>query len=224
MEKLAIIEAVKKAKAAKKKGKFTQTIDLIINLKELDLTKEESKLNEIIQLPRGRFKPAKICAFVGPELKDSAEKFCDVVILSDNFSKWTEARKNKKLARQYDFFIAQANIMPAVAKTFGKFLGVLGKMPNPKAGQIVPPKANIEPLVKRLKNSIKVIIKKSPVIQCGVGNEKMKDEEIADNINAVLERITAKLPRGKHNISSIMVKATMGSPIKIGGESGSETK
>ena len=222
MEKSAIIEAVKKAKAAKKKGKFTQTIDIAVNLKEIDIEKEESKINELLQLPHARAKPAKICAFVGPELKDDAEKLCDVVILSDNFSKWTEARKSKKLARQCDYFIAQANVMPDVAKTFGRFLGVLGKMPNPKAGQIVPPKANIEPLVKRLKNSVKLVIKKAPVIFCGVGNESMTDEQIADNITAVLERLHVRLPRGKHNIANVIVKTTMGSPVKIGEESGKE--
>jgi len=224
MEKSAIIEAVKKAKAAKKKGKFTQTIDIAVNLKELDIEKEEGKVNEILQLPHARAKPAKVCAFVGHELQDSAEKFCDVVILSDTFSKWTEKRKSKKLARQCDYFIAQANVMPAVAKTFGRYLGVLGKMPNPKAGQIVSPKANIEQLVKKLKNSIKLVIKKAPVIFCGVGNETMTDEQLADNISAVLERLHTKLPRGKHNIANVIVKTTMGAPVKIGEESGNEAE
>jgi len=222
MEKKDIISAVQKAKAAKKKGKFTHSIDLIINLKELDITKEEGKIDELIELPHGRAKPAKICAFVGPELKESASKLCDVVIIADDFPKWTEARKCKKLARECDFFIAQANIMPAVAKTFGRFLGVLGKMPNPKAGQIVPPKANIEPLIKKLKNSIKITTKKAPVIHCGIGNEKMSDEEIANNINAVLERLKTRLPKGEHNIASIIIKTTMGAPIRIGEKHGKE--
>lgn len=224
MEKSAIIEAVKKAKAAKKKGKFIQTIDIAVNLKELDISKEEGKINELIQLPHGRSKPAKVCAFVGPELREQASKLCDVVIPAAEFPKWSEARKNKKLAREYDFFIAQANVMPAVAKTFGRFLGVIGKMPNPKFGQIVPPKANIEPLVKRLKASVNLVIKKSPVIPCGVGNEKMSDEQVAENINAILERLKSKLPRGKHNIANVIVKTTMGSPVKIGEISNEETK
>jgi len=222
MEKKSIVEAVKKAKAAKKKGKFTQTIDLIINLKEIDVKKENERVEELVALPNGRSKPAKICAFVGAELKEAAEKFCDKVILSDDFAKWGDKRKNKKLARECDYFIAQANVMPLVAKTFGRFLGVLGKMPNPKFGQIVPPKANLEPLVKRLKNSVRIVAKKSPVIHCGVGNEKMTDEELAENILAVLEAVKHKLPKGEHNIASVLVKTTMGAPVKIGEESGKE--
>lgn len=223
MEKKAIIEAVKKAKAAKKKGKFTQTIDLIVNLKEIDITKEDSKINELVQLPHGRAKPAKICAFVGPELNDQAAKVCYKTILSDDFAKWDEARKSKKLARECDYFIAQANIMPAVAKTFGRYLGVLGKMPNPKVGQIVPPKANLSPLIAKLKSSINLAIKKTPTISCGIGNESMTDEQIAENINMIVERLYAKLPRGKHNITSILIKTTMGAPVKIS-EDGNETK
>ena len=221
MEKSAIIEAVKQAKAAKKKGKFIQTIDVIVNLKEIDLNKPESKVDELVQLPKGRGKPAKVCALVGPELKDDAEKLCDITIISDNFTKWTDARKVKKLARQCDYFIAQANIMPDVAKTFGRFLGVLGKMPNPKAGQIVAPKANIEPLVERLRNSVRLTIKKAPTIPCAVGTEKMIDEDVAENIHAIIERLHSKLPRGKHNIGNILIKTTMGSPVKIG-ENGKE--
>ncbi|MBD3262837.1 50S ribosomal protein L1 [Candidatus Woesearchaeota archaeon] len=219
MEKKHIIEAVKQAKAAKKKGNFIQTIDLIANLKEIDVSKED-KIEEFVKLPKGRAKPAKVCAFIGPELKDQASEVCDEVILSDNFSKWSNKRKCKKLARNCDFFIAQANIMPQVAKTFGKYLGVLGKMPNPKAGQIVPPKTNLKPLVEKLKNSVRVTVKKAPVVFCGVGNEKMSDDDIAENAIKVLNRLKSKLPRKKHNIGSVLIKTTMGKPIKIGEKSG----
>ncbi|MEM4248404.1 MAG: 50S ribosomal protein L1 [Candidatus Nanoarchaeia archaeon] len=214
MERNQILEAIKKIKEGEKR-KFAQTIDLAINLKEIDINKEEGKLEEFLPLPHGRAKPAKIAAFVGPELKEHATKFCDFFILSDDFSKWNDARKIKKLAREYDFFIAQANIMPDIAKTFGRFFGPVGKMPNPKAGLVVPPKANLEPLVKNLRKTIKVAIKKAPVILCAVGSETMADEQIADNIMAVLERVKTKLPKAQHNIANIIIKTTMGKPVKI---------
>jgi len=215
MEKTQILGAIKKARETEKKKKFTQTFDLAINLKEIDINREEGKLDEYLSLPQGRSKPAKVCAFVGPELKPQAEKFCDFFILSDDFEKWTEVRKIKKLARDYDYFIAQANIMPAIAKAFGRYFGPVGKMPSPKAGHVVPPKANLEPLVKGLKNTIKVGIKKAPVILCAVGSESMTDEQIADNILAVLERVKSKLPKAQHNISNIIIKTSMGKPVKV---------
>ena len=214
MERNQILDAIKKTKEAEKR-KFAQTIDLAINLKEIDVNKEEGKLEEYMPLPHGRAKPAKIGAFVGPELKEQATKFCDFFILSDDFGKWNDARKIRKLAREYDFFIAQANIMPDIAKAFGRYFGPVGKMPNPKAGLVVPPKANLELLTKNLKKTVKVMIKKAPVILCAVGSETMTDEQIADNILAVLERVKSKLPKAQHNISNIIIKTTMGKPQKV---------
>jgi large subunit ribosomal protein L1 len=215
MDKVKIIEALKQVRAQEKKRKFVQTIDVAFNLKELDLNKEEAKLEEFVQLPHGRAKPAKICAIVGQELIEQAKKFCDLAILSDDFPNWDDKRKVKKLAREYDYFLGQANMMPQIAKVFGRYFGPVGKMPNPKAGQIVPPKGNIEPVVKNLRSLIKVAIKKAPVIHCAIGSEKMTDEQLADNLLTVFERLKSKLPRAQHNIANVCVKTTMGQTVKV---------
>lgn len=121
-DKARVLEAIKKSRDGEKRN-FSQTIELIINLKELDLKKEEAKIEEFIELPAGRGKPARVCAFVGPELKDSAKKVCDDFVLSDDFDS-LDKRKIRKLARANDFFIAQANIMPLIAKIFGRYLSL----------------------------------------------------------------------------------------------------
>jgi large subunit ribosomal protein L1 len=213
IEKAKVLEAIKKSREGEKRN-FSQTIELIINLKELDTKKEEGKIEEFIELPAGRGKPAKVCAFVGPELRDAAAKHCDVSVLSDDFEKY-DKRQIRKLARSCDFFIAQINVMPAIAKNFGRFLSPIGKMPSPKAGHVVLPKANIEPLIKILRKSVKVAIKKAPVFQTIIGNESMSDEELLQNTMAILERLKGKLPKGEHNIKAILIKSTMGSPVKV---------
>lgn len=215
MDKSKLIDAIKRARPLEKKRNFEQSIDIIINLKEIDLNKEEGKLDEFVVLPAGRARPAKICALVGPELKLQAEKLCDLTILSDDFPKWEDKRKARNLAREYDFFLAQANIMPVIAKSFGKYLGPIGKMPSPKASHVLPPKANLEPLVKSLKNTIKVAIKKTPVIQFSIGSEKFLDEQLAENFFAAYNKVVSKLPNGEHNISNIIIKTTMGKPVKV---------
>jgi large subunit ribosomal protein L1 len=212
-EKEKVLEALKKIREGEKR-KFSQSIELIINLKEINIKKDEGKIEEFVQLPAGRGKDAKVCAFVGSELKDAAAKYCDAYVLSDDFDK-QEKRAIRKLVQSTDFFIAQVNVMPAVAKTFGRFLSTIGKMPSPKAGHVVPPKTNIEPLVKMLKKSVKVAIKKAPVFQMLIGNETMKDEELLQNAMAVIERVKGKLPKGEHNIKNIMLKTTMGKPQKV---------
>jgi len=207
-------EAIKQAKEASGKREFSQSVDMFINLKQLDLKKPEGKVEEFILLPKGRAKQAKICALIGPELKEQATKYCDQVILSDDFSKRTP-RQNKVMARKNNFFIAQANIMPDIAKAFGKYLAPIGKMPNPKGGQIVPPKGNIEPTVSGLKQTVKLVNKGSPVIHCTIGNEKMSDEDLFANAIAIVERLKAKLPNGDQNLKNIVVKTTMGKSFKV---------
>ncbi|MEM4714231.1 MAG: 50S ribosomal protein L1, partial [Candidatus Nanoarchaeia archaeon] len=174
----------------------------------------EGKFDELIMLPKGKGKNVKICALIGPELLEQAKKLCDKVILPDDFEKLSKTEL-KKIARTYDFFIAQANVMPLIAKVFGRYLSAKNKMPTPKLGNIVPPKTNLEPLVNNLRKSIRLTIKKSPVLQAAIGTEKMSDEDLTTNILAVLKNAETKLPDGKRNIKEIFLKQTMSPPIKI---------
>jgi large subunit ribosomal protein L1 len=54
-----------------------------------------------------------------------------------------------------------------------------------------------------------------PVIQCRIGNEKMEDKEIAENVQTVVRRIEGKLKRGIKNFKSVYLKTSMGSSIKV---------
>ncbi len=214
MDNAKLKEALTKARESKRN--FKQTFDLIINLKNLDMKKTEAQIEFFMQLHFSKGKKTKICALVGPELAKNAKGICDSVILQSEFEKYQKDKKlAKKLAKEYDFFIAQANIMPQIATSFGKVLGPKGKMPNPKAGCIVPPTASLEPLYKKLQKTIKISAKTSPVVHCIAGNEEMKDEEIIDNIKTIYDQLIHHLPNEKHNISSAYIKLTMGKPIRI---------
>ena len=216
MEKSKIIEILKKAKSESKARNFTQRYDLVINLKNLDFKKPEHQIDLFVHFPHTLGKNKKICALVGPELKDEASKVCDFTIETSDFQKYQEDKKElKKIAKEYDFFIAQANIMPQVATTFGRTLGPLGKMPNPKAGCVVPPKANLKPLFERLQNTIRVSAKKEPIVHMAIGDEKMTEEEVAENFTTLHNQLIHHLPLEENNIKSLYVKLTMGKPILI---------
>jgi ribosomal protein L1 len=43
----------------------------------------------------------------------------------------------------------------------------------------------------------------------------MPDKEIANNVQAVMRTIERKLRRGIKNVRSVLLKATMGPPVKI---------
>lgn len=215
MDKEQIINGLKYIRENSSKRKFLQSVDLIINLKDIDLKKPEHIVNLFVPLHYSRGKKIKICALVGPELLEQAKSICDNAILVDNFTIYQEKKQAKKLAAEYGYFIAQATIMPKIASTFGRVFGPRGKMPNPKAGCVVPPNANLKGIYERLQNTIHLQTKNDPIIKCAVGNESMKDEEITDNIMTLYNGLVHALPNDKENIKSVYLKLTMGKSIKI---------
>ena len=215
MDKQIILDSVKKLREISQKRKFDQTLDLQVNIQKIDLKKPENKIDLFLQLPHSKGKIPKICAFVGREL-DTKAKIFDKVITKDEFPAYTKDKKLlKKLARDYDFFIAQANLMAEVGKEFGRVLAPLGKMPNPKSGCIVTPIAELEPLKTKLQNTIHVQTKDQPSMKAIAGSESMSDEEITDNIEKIYSAIVHEVPNEKINIKSVLIKFTMSKPVHI---------
>ncbi|HLD79847.1 MAG TPA: hypothetical protein VJA18_04775 [Candidatus Nanoarchaeia archaeon] len=194
--------------------KFVQSYDLIINLKDYDV--KSAPLDFFANLPSPKGKKAKIAAFVDQQLAEQASKFCDLVVRDTEFDKYKEDKKAaKKLAQNYDYFIAQATIMPKIAAVFGRALGGRGKMPNPKLGCVVPPNANLEPLVKRLGTTVRLSAKKGTNIQCTVGKQDQPEAQLIDNILTVYQTAIKQLPNEAHNIREVLLKTTMGKPVKV---------
>lgn len=216
MEKKHVTETLEKIKKESKKRNFNQSFDLIINLRDIDLKKTDNQIDFFTTLHFSNGKKAKTCALIDTELKESAEKACDKAILADEFSKYEKDKKAiKKMSEEYDYFIAQATIMPQVAKTFGRTLGPKGKMPNPKAGCVVPPNANLAPLVAKLNKTLRIMAKTQTSIKCMVGKEDSKDEEVVDNILTAYDAVIHHLPNGRNNIKDVLLKTTMGKPKKL---------
>jgi len=220
MDKKEVVIALKKAKEISQKRNFKQTVDLIINLKDLDLKKPDHQLNLFVLFHYGIGKKISVCGLVGPELLDQSKQVFENTILVDDFGEYAkDPKKAKKLASQFNYFVAQANIMPKVAAAFGRVLGTRGKMPNPKAGCVVPPGANLKPLHEKLQKTAKVIAKTALMVQCSVGNEDSPDEEIIDNIMSIYSNVIHHLPNEENNIRSILLKLTMGPAVVIGKKS-----
>jgi large subunit ribosomal protein L1 len=215
MDAKLIKDAIKQTLESSKRG-FKQKIDVVVNLKELDLKKTDEQVEFFLQLPHEKGKKVKVCALVGPELKDDAAKSCDFVINAEQFDKYIkEPKLAKKLAEDYDVFIAQMNIMPKVAAAFGRTLGPRGKMPNPKAGCVLPPKGDVAGTVQKLQKTVKVSAKTTPIIQVLLGSEAMKVDDVAENVAYFYNQLVHHLPKEKNNVRSFAIKSTMGKPVEI---------
>ncbi len=189
-----------------KERKFDQTLDLIVNLQKFNVKKDS--VNIFISVPY-KIKEKKIGGFLEVKHKDID------TITPDQFKKYNDKKELKKLVKKYDFFIAQASLMPKVATTFGRVLGPAGKMPSPQMGIIMNADDKIiEELKGKINNSVKIRTKEAS-IKIPIGKHSMKDEELIENIVNVYNRILKELPREKENIKNVEIKFTMTKPEKI---------
>jgi len=212
LDQKTILNAVKEAKEKSQKRKFNQSVELVLKLQDIDMKAPESKIQEVIELPHAAETPNKICVIASGELALKARKAnADLVIeRGDLESMAGKKQETRKIANGYDFFIAEAPLMPIVGKTLGSVLGPRGKMPIP-----VPPSADIAPLLAKHRKTITVRMRGQPILQNRIGMENMKDEEIAENIQVVLRVLEGKLKKGMKNIKTAYIKTAMGAPVKI---------
>ncbi len=207
------LEAVKKILEESKNlnRKFKQTIDVSINLKDIDLNLPKNRIEEELILPNGRGKDAKVALFAGGELAVKARDVADLIIKPEEIEELSKDKKKmKKIADEYDFFVAEAPLMPTIGKTLGVVLGPRGKMPRP-----VPPTADIKGLVNSLRKTVRFRSKSRKTFHAVAGSEDMEPEKIAENVDAIIKRLEEKLERGKHNIKSVYIKTTMGPAERV---------
>jgi len=209
-EKPTVI-AVQKALESAKKRNFVETVELAINLKDVDLAIPKNRIQEDIILPNGRGKTVKICVIGGGELALKAKDVADLVITPEELGTIADDKKQaKKIANSTDYFIAEAPLMAVVGKRLGIVLGPRGKMPKP-----IPPGADPSGMVDNLRKSVTVRTKDRKTFHVPVGTVNMSPEDIADNIDIVLKRVSLKLEKGMANVASAYVKTSMGPAERI---------
>ena len=165
--------------------KFTQTVDLAINLRNVDLSIPKNRIEEEIPLPHGRGKPVKVGMFASGDLAARAKGVADVVITPEQISEFAGDKKAfKKVVNDVTFFVAEAPLMPTIGKSLGVVLGPRGKMPRP-----VPPNADPKQFIEPLRKTIRVRSKDKPTFHTPVGAEGMAPNEIAENIDVIAHEI-----------------------------------
>jgi large subunit ribosomal protein L1 len=205
-----VLKTLKEAKEKSRKRNFVQSWDLSVNLKGIDLKKPENRLNFDFQLPEGSGRDVKVCV-IADTLVPEAEKIADFLIKKQDIAGIAANKKKmKEIVNNYDFFFGEISLMADIGRYFGPVMGPRGKMARP-----IPPKVKIEPLIQASKKTVRIILKENPVIHIFVGKENMEDEKISKNIEAVINFLQEKLPKGKDNLKSVYIKLTMGKAIRI---------
>jgi large subunit ribosomal protein L1 len=206
-----ILGAITKSRDASKKRRFEQTFELAINFRELDMKRPENRINLRVQLPNG-IGGQKVLVFAGGDLALRARRSgADEVIEPAELNELAKDKKAaKKRLKDFDIFIREAPLMPTVGRVAGPILGPRGKMPTP-----VPPQAPVDTVIERERRAIVLRSRDKMFVHCMVGRENMTNEQVAQNIEAVVTNLIGATKRGLGNVRSIYLKTTMGEAVKL---------
>jgi large subunit ribosomal protein L1 len=210
MVEIKILDAIKKARETDKRN-FKQSFDLAINLKNIDMKKPESKIKTEVKMPYGTGKEWKIGVIVDA-LSSQAKDIKNVIVIKkdmlEGFGK--NKKEAKKITKQCRYFLAEVSLMPMIGKILGPILAPKNLMPNP-----IPANSNLSAVIDEKINVLKIQLKDSPTIHVPIGSEDMEDEKLAENADAIIKGVIAKLPKGKEQVKNYVIKLTMGKPSKF---------
>ena len=144
-----------------------------------------------------------------------AKEIADKVFDEKELDNYADKKQIKKIAKQFDVYLAEPRLMAKVGKLWGQVLGPKGKMPKPMPP--MPNKEAMQAFVNRFRNVITLKTKGKflPVLHAPIGTEEMSEEDIAENATHILKEVKKKLSNPENQIKSIYVKTTMGPAIKV---------
>jgi len=208
----SIIEAIEKLLADSPERKFSEGVELAINLKNLDMSQPKNRVDEEILLPNGLGKDLKIAVFAKGEVGLQAkEAGAESVFSEEDLAEMAEDKtRARSVANEFDFFVAEVQYMAQIGKALGAILGPRGKMPTP-----LPPGKNVADLINSARSSIRIRSKDKLTFHVSVGRRDMEVQKLAENVETVLNRVEGALEKGKHNMKSIYVTTTMGKSIRV---------
>jgi large subunit ribosomal protein L1 len=188
---------------------FKESLDLIINFRDVDLSDPNNRFNEDFKLPYQADESIKV-AVIGESIINNADN-ADRIINKDELEEFFDEPSNAKdLAEEFSFLIAEAPMMPKIGQQLGQVLGPRNMMPDP-----MPPGSDPSDKIEDLRNTVTLRLREDPLMQVKVGHEEQEEDEIASNAEAIYNFVEDQMPQGQNNIKSVLIKTTMGSPVEV---------
>ncbi len=186
---------------------FDESIDVSFRL-NIDPRQADQQLRGTITLPHGNGKTKKILAITDKveEAKAAGADYVGQQDLLDKISheNWFD----------FDVIVATPNMMGLLGR-MGKILGPKGLMPNPKTGTV---SNDIAAAIKEIKNGkISYRNDKSGNIAINFGKASFPAEDLADNLNTIIDTINKVRPAAVKGIyiKNVTIASTYGPGIKI---------
>ncbi len=188
--------------------KFDETVDLAIRL-GVDPRKSDQVVRGSVVLPAGLGKDVKVLVFASGDKAEEAKAAGADFVGSDEL-----AAKIKGGWIGFDSVVATPDMMRIVGQ-LGRVLGPRGLMPNPKVGTVT---MNVAGAVKEAKaGRVEFRTEKAGIIHVPVGKLSFGAEQIADNVNAVIDTVVKLKPsvaKGTY-LKSVAISSTMGQGLRL---------
>ncbi len=188
-------------------AKFNETVEIHIRL-GVDPKKSDQNVRGTVNLPHGTGRTVRVIAFAkGDNAKAAQEAGADIVGDQDLIDKL------KAGFTEFDVAVATPDMMAQVGKELGRILAQ--KMPNPKAGTV---SANIAGAIRDIKaGKVEYRLDKAAIIHTIVGKAQFDEQQLLENVNALLDAIVRAKPAASKGtyLKSVTLTSTMGPGIKV---------
>jgi large subunit ribosomal protein L10Ae len=207
-----VVEGITAILKDKKQRKFVETVELQIGLKDYDPQKDK-RFAGTVRLPNIPRAGLKIC-LIGDAKHLQIVKEQNIQVDTMEFDALKTFNKDKKLikkwAKKYSVLLASDSLVKKIPTVLGPILNRIGMFP-----QVVTHADDLRTKVDDTRASIKFQLKKATCMNVAIGNEKMTEEELRQNINMGINFLVSLLKKGWHNLKSVHIKTTMGKPFKL---------
>merc|ERR1711896_85666 len=198
--------------AKEKPRKFVETIELQIGLKDYD-TQRDKRFAGTVKLPHVPRMRLKVCILGDAVHCEQAQNLGLPFRSVDDLKKLNKNKKLvKKLALQYDAFLASQVLIPQIPRLLGPGLNKAGKFPT-----LVTHSDNLEAKINDIKSQVKFQLKKVLCMGVAVANVDMNPDEVRQNLVMAINFLVSLLKKNWNNVKTLYIKSTMGKPYRIYG-------
>ncbi|MGB9751847.1 MAG: 50S ribosomal protein L1 [Roseiflexus castenholzii] len=190
---------------------FDPTVEVHLRL-GIDPRHADQTIRTTVSLPHGTGKTVRVLVFAQGEAAQAAREAGADFVGADDLI----ARIDKENFFDFDIAIATPDMMGKVGR-IGRKLGPRGLMPNPKSGTVVQPE-DLPRTIREVRGGrVEFRNDKTGLLHVAVGKLSFNEQQIYENIAALMEAIKAARPAAAKGtyIRSVTFTSTMSPGIRV---------
>jgi len=203
-------ESIHKMLTERKARKFPESIDLQVNLKSYDTTKDK-RFSGSVKLPHVARPRFSICIICDLQHEDIAKKAGMTTMTMDDLKKLNKNKKLvKKMCAKHDAFLASESIIKTIPRVVGPHMNRAGKFPT-----AVTYTDDLKERVVEVQSTVKFQLKKVLCLGTCIGHDKLSEDQVRQNVNMAINFLVSLLKKNWQNLKSAYIKTTMGKSYRI---------